>query len=274
MNELLKIDFKRVLKDKLLIVVGILAVVFALITPVLYAILFSDPELLNDPLISGMVSGKAMFFQSFSMGNNLGLIAPILLAIVLCKDFSFGTIRNKIIAGKSRSSIYLSLFTVCSVMLIAVILISAFITLGVSLMFFDYQGTDFTSADLGYFMASLGLDVLVLLFMAAMLSWLCSVARNVGTVIVLYVAISFGLILIGGVTQVIIPLADLIGLNETVLKIVEFIDRINISNFVSRIGAGTEYTLKDILYFTIPSVTGILFFTGLGLLKFNKKDLK
>lgn len=274
MNELLRIDFRRVLKDKLLIVVGILAVVFALITPVLYAILFSGEEMLNDPMFANMVSAKSMFFQSFSMGNNLGLIAPILLAIVLRKDFSFGTIRNKIITGKSRSNIYLSLFTVCSVVLIAVVLISAFITLGVSLIFFDYQGTDFTSADLGYFMASLGLDILVLLFMAAMLSWLCSVANNVGTVIVLYVAISFGLILIGSVTQVVIALSDYLGGNETVIEIVKFIDRINIGNFVSYIGMGTEYTLKDILYFTIPSVTGIAFFTGLGLLKFNKRDLK
>ena len=35
MTELLKIDFRRVLKDKLLIVVGILAATFALITPIL-----------------------------------------------------------------------------------------------------------------------------------------------------------------------------------------------------------------------------------------------
>ena len=41
MVELLKTDLKRVFKDKLLFVMGILAVVFALLTPLLYAVIFS-----------------------------------------------------------------------------------------------------------------------------------------------------------------------------------------------------------------------------------------
>ena len=102
MRELFRADLKRVLKDKLLMVMGILAVVFALITPLLYAAIFSSGGLLDDPMFSSLVSAKGQFFQSFSMTNNLGLIAPVLLAIVLCKDFSFGTVRNKIIAGKRR----------------------------------------------------------------------------------------------------------------------------------------------------------------------------
>ena len=115
MSGLLKADFRRVFKDKLLIVMGILAVVFAAITPVLYAIIFSglgSADEMTMDILSMYISGKAQFFSSFSLGNNLGLIAPVLLAIVLYKDFSYGTIRNKIIAGKSRTSIYLSLFAV------------------------------------------------------------------------------------------------------------------------------------------------------------------
>ncbi|MBQ7106261.1 MAG: hypothetical protein IJN93_01940 [Clostridia bacterium] len=274
MTELLKIDLRRVLKDKLLIVVGILAATFALITPILYVVLFGSQDMMDDPMIANLITAKSQFFQNFSMGNNLGLIAPVLLAIVLCKDFSFGTVRNKIIAGKSRTSIYLSLFTVCSVTLIAAMLLSSFLTLGVSLIFFDYQPTDFTGSDFVYFLVSLALEILVLIFMAALLSWLCAVAKNVGTVIVLYVAISFGLVMIGSITQVVIGLFDMLGGSETVLKIVQFVDRINIGNFAVYIGMGTEYSVKDILYLTISPAFGILFFTTLGLLKFNKRDLK
>ena len=104
MRSLLKADFKRVLKDKLLLVMGILAVVFAAFTPLLYAVMFSSMEMVDDPMVSSLISGKMQFFASFSMGNNLGLIAPVLLGIALCKDFSFGTVRNKIIAGKSRTA--------------------------------------------------------------------------------------------------------------------------------------------------------------------------
>ena len=41
MAELFRADLKRVLKDKLLLIMGILAVVFASITPILYAVMFS-----------------------------------------------------------------------------------------------------------------------------------------------------------------------------------------------------------------------------------------
>ena len=105
MTELLKIDFRRVLKDKLLIVVGILAATFALITPILYVVLFGSQDMMDDPMIANLITAKSQFFQNFSMGNNLGLIAPVLLAIVLCKDFSFGTVRNKIIAGSVQRNI-------------------------------------------------------------------------------------------------------------------------------------------------------------------------
>ena len=41
MIDLLKTDFKRVLKDKLFIVVCIIGGVFAVITPILYKLIFS-----------------------------------------------------------------------------------------------------------------------------------------------------------------------------------------------------------------------------------------
>lgn len=278
MNGLLKSDFRRVFKDKLLIVMGILAVVFAAITPLLYAVIFSGNDIVDDEMamgmLSGFITGKAQFFGSFSLGNNLGLIAPVLLAIVLCKDFSFGTIRNKIISGKSRTAIYLSLFITCATVLITVMLLHAFITLGISLLFFDYQSTPFTLSDFWYFLESLAFEILLLLCVAAMLSWLCATMKNVGLVIVLFVAIVFALVMAGSIIQVIISVLEVADGSKQTIKILGFINRINVGNATAYIGMGTEYTLKDVLYLTIPALTGLLGFTGLGLLKFNKKDLK
>lgn len=274
MRELLRADLKRVLKDKLLMVMGILAVVFALITPLMYAALFSGGGLLDDPMFASLVSAKGQFFGSFSMTNNLGLIAPILLAIVLCKDFSFGTVRNKIIAGKRRSSIFLSLFAVCSLVLVSVMLLSAFISLGISLIFFDYQSAPFTFTDFGYFLASLGFEVLVLLFMSALLSWLCACMKNAGSAIVVYVAITFVLVLAGSIMQAVVAVVELAGNNPDLADTLMIIDRLNVGRAVAYIGAGTSYTWKDVLYLTLPPLTGILGFTGLGLIGFCKKDLK
>lgn len=275
MAALLKADLKRVLKDKLLLVMVILAVVFALITPLLFAIIFSLEDLPQDPLLlSTLVSAKSQFFQSFSMTNNMGLVAPVLLAIVLCKDFSFGTVRNKIIAGKSRSAIYLSLFFVCALVLTTVMLLSAFLSMGVSLCFFDYQATPFTLGDFGYFMASLAFELLILLFMAALLSWLCACTKNVGTAIVLYVAVIFLLVMLGSITQVFTQLLPLTGKYEMLEKAMDVLSRLNVGTAAAYIGSGGTYTLRDVLYLTIPPLCGILGITGLGVLVFRKKDLK
>lgn len=274
MKSLLKADFKRVLKDKLLIVMGILAVVFALITPLLYALIFATGGMAEEPMLATLISGKAQFFGSFSIGNNLGLIAPVLLAIVLCKDFSYGTVRNKIIAGKSRSHIYLSLLITCSAVLVAVMLLHAFITLGVSLIFFDYQPTPFTWADFGYFLVSLVFAVLTLLWIASLLSLLCANGKNVGLAIVLYVAVAFGLVMAGSIVQVAVTLLPAGDGNEALIDVLHFLDRINVGTSISYIGMGTEYTLEDVLYLTLPALAGIAGFTALGLHRFNKKDLK
>ena len=235
-------------------------------------------------ILSGFATGASWicYFKALAMGDvnkvvpidKSSTILTVLLAIVLCKDFSFGTVRNKIIAGKRRSSIYLSLFAVCALVLVSVILLSAFISLGVSLIFFDYQSAPFTFADFGYFMASLGFELLVLLFMAALLSWLCACMKNVGTAIVLYVAVTFLLMLVGSVVQVVASVLQITGNNQKLVDVLLFLDKINVGRAVAYIGAGTTYTWKDVLYLTLPSLAGICGFTGLGLWRFGKKDLK
>lgn len=274
MRELIQADLKRVLKDKLLLVLAILAVVFALITPLTFALVFSVIDVSEEPMLSALVSAKGLFFQSFSMTNNMGFIAPVLLAIVLYKDFSYGTVRNKIISGKSRSQIFLSTFIVCSLVLVCLIMLSAFITLGVSLIFFDYQEGAFAAADLGYFFASLGFELLVLLFMSALLSLLCTCSKNLGIAIVLYLAFTFALTLVGSFTQVIGAVAQTFVESELLAKVIKVIDRLNVGMATSYIGTGDSYSLSDVLYLTLPALSGIAAFLGLGLVSFNKKDLK
>ena len=279
MKSLLKVDLSRIFKDKMLIIVGILSVVFAAITPLLYAAILAGTDTAQDPMVtemlSGYLSGKAQFFASFSIGNNMGLIAPVFIAIILCKDFSYGTIRNKIISGKRRGAIYMSLFISCSIIFVAVMMLQAFITLGISLIFFDYQPEAFTLSDFWYFLESLGFVVLILLCVSAILSWLCATKKNTGLVIVLYIAFAFGLALAGSLIQMLLTVLEPMGaVDEGVINLLRFADRINIANSSAYIGASTEYTAKDVLYLTVPATVGIVGFTTLGLIKFRKKDIK
>ena len=280
MKDLLKADFKRIFKDKLLIITAIIAFAFALITPVLYKIIISvSGEPANDivmSMLSGAFNAKTQFFGSFSIGNNFGLVAPVLLAIVMCKDFSYGTIRNKIIAGKSRSSIFMAMFITCSSVFVGIMLIHSFATLGCSLIFFEYQSAPFTTDDFKYFIVSLMFEILALIFVSSFLTYLCANMKNVGLVIVVYVAFALSLAMVGSVIQVALSTMGMRSYieNDTLFSMLSFLDRINVATSTMYIGTGTEYTLKDVLYAILPSLIGIAGFLTCGLAKFNKRDIK
>ena len=165
-----------------------------------------DP--LTEEMLAGYITAKGQFFSSFSFGNNLGLIAPLLIGIILYKDFSFGTIRNKIISGHSRTSIFLSNFIVCLTMLFGIILAHALLTLGISLPFFEYQTTPFKIADFWYLLESLLFELLVYTFVAAFISWLCAKMNNIGMIIVMYIAVVLGFTMIASILQVVIMVIE------------------------------------------------------------------
>lgn len=275
MLNLIKSDFRRVVKDKLTLILCIIGFGFAIFTPLLYKGIFSlatsDP--MTDALI-GSINAKTIFFASFSTSNNFGLIIPVLLAIVLCKDFSFGTIRNKIIGGHNRTNIFISMYVVCATVMIGVVLLHALLSLFVSLLFFDYQSTPFEFPDAVYFVVSLLLEIVVYLFMAALLTWMCATFKNVGIAIVMFVAVAFIMSIVSTIITVAIEILSMSPSNDVALDVLNFIQKINLFNAAVYIGSGDSYMLSDILYIVIPAFVGVAGLLGLGIKKFNKKDLK
>ena len=277
MTRLIKSDFRKFFQDKLFIVVCILAVVFAVITPLLYLMLFSvadEVDPMTQELLSGYVTAKGQFFGGFSFGNNLGLIAPLLIGIVFFKDFSYGTIRNKIISGHSRRSIFLSIFIVCTTVLFAIVLAHSLLTLGISLPFFDYQSTPFAMHDFWYLLESLLFEFLVYIFVGAFVSWLCATMKNLGMVIVMYIAVVFGLSMIAGILQGITMVLSMEPSMAKVVDVIDVLQRINVFNSSATIGMGTEYTTKDVLYYVLTPVLCSAALLGHGMWKFERKDLK
>ncbi len=277
MNKLINLDFKRVFRDKLFLVVGILAAIFAVITPLLYLIIFGSIEELDETtkqMLSGYVTAKGQFFGAFSFGNNLGLIAPLLIGIILFKDYSFGTIRNKIIAGHSRVSIFLSNFIVCFVVLFGVVLAHALLTLFICLPFFDYQPTPFTTADFWYLLESLLFQMLVYLFVSAFVSLLCVTQKNIGLVIVLYIAVVLGFSMVAGILQMVLITFKAQPNLEKTANILEFLQRINVFNSSATIGLGTSYNAKDVWYYMFTPIILSFGLLTIGSWKFSRKDLK
>ena len=268
MRNLYVADLKRILKDKLFTVTCILAGVFAVINPLLNKILFEALDM--GDLLGGMMNAKSMLFTAFLPGDNLGLMMPILVAIIVCKDFSQGTVRNKVISGKSRALIFLSHLLSAATVMCALMLLHALLTLGVSLCFFSYQESAFTAADFGYLMASLALEMLVYFTIAAIVTLIATLAKNIGICILLYLAVALGATIVGAIFQVagafLDPAAKGYGL-------IEFLNAFNIYTS-SLIGAGSTYTAKQVLYILAAPVTLTAGSVLLGIRLFARKNLK
>lgn len=58
----------------------------------------------------GQLNGQSMLLAAASPSSNFGLTVPINLVVFTVSEFTFGTIRNKIIAGHSKFKIYTGLF--------------------------------------------------------------------------------------------------------------------------------------------------------------------
>ena len=105
MARLMRAFFYRISKDitfKITLIVGAGMAVFMTL---LYLIL---QNAVGDGM--KMLSGQGMLISSFSPAQNFGIAIPINLISFIYLEFSQGSIRNKIIAGHSKSKIYASLF--------------------------------------------------------------------------------------------------------------------------------------------------------------------
>ncbi len=272
MLNLYKTDLKRILKDKLFLVACIIAAVFAFLNPVINKLLYGALLGLDGAeLAESGINAKSMFFSAFAPGNNLGFIAPILLGIALCKDFSYGTVRNKIINGKSRISIFISYFLSCATVLCILMFTYALLTLAISLCLFDYQSTPFEFKDFGYLIASLALEILVYLFIAALISFLCVFMKNTGLAIVVYVAVNFLFSILGSIISAVLLFVD--PAKEFLINILEFLNNANIFSG-SYIGMVPEYNSTGVLSVILGALFGAAIFVALGILSFRKKDLK
>ena len=270
MLNLYKVDLLRIVKDKLFIVTCVLVAFFAILNPVLNKVIIAALEVEEELEMFGIINAKQMFFSAFLPGDNLGLIMPILIAIIVCKDFSQGTVRNKIISGNSRANIFLSHLLASATIVCSLILVHALLTLAVALIFFPYQETPFGWKDFGYLMASLGFELVIYVAVASIVTFIATSSKNMGTCIVLYLAVALGLTIVGSIIQVVgafsLP-------EDKGYKLVEFLTYSNF--FVSNvIGVDPSYSFKEVAYILAPPILTSAGCILLGIFNFNKKNLK
>lgn len=278
MIKLLKADLTRIFKDKIFIILCVLGLFFAIVPPLILFVLFSIIGYFLDlDIIGTSFTGKEIFFNCFSPWYNFGVILVILVSVVMIKDFSYGTIRNKIISGYSRLKIYLSYLLSTLIVVFIIIVAYAIVSLAFSLMLTDYQFTPFVIDDLWYLLLSLLFVFLGYMMLSSLITFIGVFFKNIPLTIVFYFLIISSLSIISLFLNNVIPFFE--GIDSIILtniiNIVKVLENCNIIGALTyRIGHGTSYGLDHILYFTIVPIVLTSVFTISGILSFKKRDIR
>lgn len=259
MLNLLRADFYKFKLDKTFLVILVILMGFVMMNTVTYFILRYmelDPAL---GALIGEMNGKGLFLMSFNLFNNVGLLIPVVLCLFIGKEFTFGTIRNKLITGKSRTEVYLShLFTV----FVMGLLLSAFyaiMSLLVGSVFLGF-GTAITGKVIVDTLKIFLFGLILSIFSYTISTFFSFVLKNTTFAIVLSIVT---LLVIG------IVATTLTGLNATLDKVLGF-TVIGQSLAVMSGNVSTIMGLKILLSTVV--FCGLI--TFLGIVHFKHADLK
>ena len=126
MKDLIRYDFIRYFKDKLFLLTFIIVMAISIFIPFLNFII----QFGMNKLSSGEPTtyyGIASSFWNLLAYAPSGLVLTVFMSIVSHKDISEGTIRNKIVMGKTREQIYFSNTIVFISLFLGIILISTIV---------------------------------------------------------------------------------------------------------------------------------------------------
>lgn len=138
MKKLLIADLRRIFKGKGIYVLMILGFIFPAISALivqLSGLAANDVAELGD-LAAEVFNPVALYAGSFNPTQNIGLILLIVVGVLISGEFTNNTIRNKIVAGHSKTSLFLSsLVTVLTYVFVVVLVNSSFTYLFNSISF-------------------------------------------------------------------------------------------------------------------------------------------
>lgn len=137
MKKLLIADLRRIFKGKGIYVLMTLGFIFPAISALIVQLsgLANDVAELGD-LAAEVFNPVALYAGSFNPTQNIGLILLIVVGVLISGEFTNNTIRNKIVAGHSKTSLFLSsLVTVLTYVFVVVLVNSSFTYLFNSISF-------------------------------------------------------------------------------------------------------------------------------------------
>lgn len=273
MSRLLKADLYRVLKSRLSLIALILALAFPVLSVFLYAGIQLVGGLGEDFSTEALFNANTLIGSVFSLSNNIGLVVPAFAGILVCTDYTNGTLRNKVIAGNRRAHIYLSHLIVSILFSVVIITIYAAMTAGLALLFFPFVRDP--SMDLGseilYFIAN---GITSFAFVATISTLFAMTLRNIAPTIIFTFVFSIVLLTLNSVLM----LVDYEPYRHAVYFIPTFAGNFFNLNNGGLLGILTPAADASRELIFAESMLSYLFFgavhTVIGLIVFNKRDIR
>lgn len=263
MLNLVKADLFRIIKSKLAIV----SLIIVAATPILVVGMYYGISLMMNVMddsgeLGLFINAKILMANSFSVSDNVGLVVPVFASIFVALDVSNGTLRNKVIAGHSRTSIYFS-HLICSILYsVVMIVLYATLTTLLGLAFFDY-GVEIDANEIKNIIYTIINGITTFAFMATIATLFALIIPSVAPAIIFTVLVAVALSLAAGISGL------LIGASENAKHFVYLIPTYATST--SLLG-----TMDETVF--LEGMASYAFFGGLNiylaLLVFRKKDLK
>lgn len=256
MFKLLKADFRRYSRTRLLYIVALINLALSLLT------ILITYFVIDELLLGGLgQKGYDYFLTALNPSSNGGLLIGIVVSAVVAQEFAYGTIRNKIIVGHRRFHVYLSLLL--STLTVAMILfIINMLTLGLLATFFFGYGRAWNAEECLRLLALFGLGSMIYLFFALMAFLFGTIIRNQGGAIIGYI---FGVFFLS-------LTLTLHGLQSQYPQFVETFFYIQpFGQMYTLMGDGLNGKLATFILISIPLY--YLLVGGLGYYIFNKRDL-
>ena len=232
-------------------------------------------------------TGQNLLVTTLSPAQNFGLAIPINLITFTVLEFTQGTIRNKIIAGNSKTKIYFSLFFAGLVFTFTLMIAYIGLCVGVSSIIggFDANGAIFATSGTPnispeFLWKIIVLAILAYIVITAAAVFFATLFRNVGPCIPIVII----LLMVCYLSGMIIGLLDyLIGENEVAKVICTLIRYVNpifmLSGYSMQVDANTGETLAVIKneHFIVQIVNNCVYIAAFligGWAIFRKRDVK
>ena len=277
MFNLVRAELIRVFKDKLFIILTIILSIYAVVSMLLYlGVGYMFQKMDTTISMRDIYDAEEIALVNLSPFSNAGLVILILLLITFGKDYMQGTVRNKLIMGKSRSEVFFANVIVSVIIVLATVLAFYLLSFIVALAIFNPG-----FKDPGLFFLKLLLLLMAWATCAVAVAFLQAILKNPALGIVLLLVAGLGLTYAG---QIISVSGALIDPESNPAKVIRFLSYINIPYSSSMVlsmggmGIGLGEDISNMREFALVYSCSCVVFSGLFILLgyrvFQKREIK